>query len=118
MRDFRNLEIWKKSVGFTIIIYRLTDPFPDKEKFGLTSQLRRASVSMASNIAEGASRNSETDFARYLEISMGSAFEIETQLIVSREIGYITFEEYNSALESLSVIQKQINQLISKIRNN
>jgi four helix bundle protein len=68
MRDFRNLEIWKKSVGFTILIYRLTDQFPDKEKFGLTSQLRRASVSMASNIVEGASRNSETDFARYLEI--------------------------------------------------
>jgi four helix bundle protein len=118
MRDFRNLEIWKKSVGFTILIYRLTDQFPDKEKFGLTSQLRRASVSMASNIAEGASRNSETDFARYLEISMGSAFEIETQLIVSQEIGYITSEEYNSALETLTVIQKQINQLISKIRNN
>jgi four helix bundle protein len=118
MRDFRNLEIWKKSVGFTILIYRLTDQFPDKEKFGLTSQLRRASVSMASNIAEGASRNSETDFTRYLEISMGSAFEIETQLIVSREIGYITSEDYNSSLETLTVIQKQINQLISKIRNN
>jgi four helix bundle protein len=117
MRDFRKLEIWKRAVEFTIVIYRVTDIFPDKEKFGLISQLRRASVSVASNIAEGASRNSETEFIRYLEISLGSAFEIETQLIVSRAVGYITEQEFDSYLESITIIQKQVNQLISRIRN-
>lgn len=116
MRDFKKLDIWKKSLSFSILIYRITDAFPDKEKFGLISQLRRASVSIVSNIAEGSARKSETDFTRYLEMSLGSAFEIETQLIICREIGYISDDQYDSLVESILTIQKQINQLITVIR--
>lgn len=78
MHRFKDLEIWKKSRLFCSEIYNVTAHFPSEEKFGITNQLRRASVSIPSNIAEGAARNSSKDFARFLEIAIGSAYEIET----------------------------------------
>jgi four helix bundle protein len=116
MRNFRNLEIWNKAISLSKNIYVLTNQFPDKERFGLISQLQRAAVSIASNIAEGSSRRSETDFARFLEISQGSAFEIETQLTIAKEIGYIKEDQFVDMITELNIIQKQINQLITKIR--
>ena len=83
MHRFKELEIWKKSRVFCNEIYEVTAQFPDTEKFGLTNQLRRASVSIPSNIAEGASRKSNKDFSRFLEIALGSCYEIETQLLIS-----------------------------------
>ena len=97
-------------------IYRLTKCFPEDEKYGLTNQVRRAAVSIASNIAEGASRESEVDFARFLEISLGSAFEVETQILIANKLGYVTVENYEPLLNQLTILQKQINSLISKIR--
>ena len=86
---FKELQIWKRSRLFCSKIYAVTSKFPDSEKFGLTNQLRRASVSIPSNIAEGSSRNSNKDFARFLQISIGSAYEIETQLLISADLNFI-----------------------------
>ena len=116
MRNFRTLEIWQKAIILAKEIYQITSQFPDKERFGLVSQLQRAAVSVASNIAEGSARRSEVDFARFLEIAQGSTFEIETQLIIAKEIGYISTIQFEEFIKELNILQKQINQLISKIR--
>lgn len=116
MRNFRNFEIWKRSIELSKVIYEVTKLFPSNERFGLTSQIQRAAVSIASNIAEGSSRKSEADFARFLEISLGSAFEVETQLTIAKEIGYLDDINYVKILSEINIIQKQINSLITKIR--
>jgi four helix bundle protein len=117
MRNFRNLEIWQKSISLAKNIYALTSSFPEQEKFGLISQLQRASVSIASNIAEGSSRKSNQDFARFLEMAIGSAFEIETQLTIAKELGYLDQKLYAEVISEINIIQKQINTLITKIRS-
>lgn len=116
MRDFRQYEVWKNAISFTTEVYKLTSVFPSSEKFGLTNQLQRATVSIASNIAEGASRISEKDFAHFLEISLGSSFEVETQLL--RNLKYISEEEYMKSVNDLNVLQKQLNLFINKIRKS
>ncbi len=116
MRDFRKLEIWHLSRSLVKKIYEITAEFPDTEKYGLCSQLQRAVVSIASNIAEGSSRNSEKGFARFLEIAQGSAFEVETQLVLANDISYLTDESLETLLEELHVLQKKINSLITVIR--
>lgn len=88
MRNFYDYEIWQKSIAITKAIYTLTKKLPESEKYGLLSQMRRAAVSISSNIAEGSSRSSDKDFARFLEISIGSSFELETQVIIGKEISY------------------------------
>lgn len=116
MWNFRELDIWKRAIAFSKSIYELSGSLPEKEKYGLINQIQRASVSIPSNIAEGSSRSSQADFARYLEIALGSAFEVETQLTIAKEIGYITTEQLIKQLEELTILQKQINQLITVIR--
>ncbi|WP_323787671.1 four helix bundle protein [Psychroserpens sp.] len=88
MHRFKELEIWKRSRLFCSQIYTLTSSFLESEKFGLTNQLRRASVSMPSNIAEGSSRQFNKDFSRFLQITLGSAYEIETQLIIANDLKF------------------------------
>ena len=82
MRDFRKYTVWQDGIKFVKRIYKFSESLPKDEKFGLISQIKRASVSIPSNIAEGCSRNSEIEFKRFLEIALGSAFELETQLII------------------------------------
>ena len=94
MHNYRELKIWHNSIDLSVDIYELVANFPSNKKFGLVSQLRRASVSVPSNIAEGSSRGSEKDFARFLTMSLGSLFEIETQLIISQRVGYIQESDY------------------------
>lgn len=104
MHQFKNLGIWKKSKLFCSKIYHITATFPNEEKFGITNQLRRASISIPSNIAEGSSRNSNKDFAPFLEIAIGSAYEVETQLLISSDLGFITNEntiELTNLLEEI-----------------
>src|SRR5690554_6118199 len=113
MRDFRKLEIWQKGISIVKKVYTLTSSLPDFEKFGLVSQMQRCSVSIPSNIAEGASRNSEKDFKRFLEIAIGSAFELETQLILCAELNYINTEDQIKTINDLHILQKQINSLIT-----
>ncbi len=115
MRNFKKLLVWEKSIGFVTSVYSLTNNFPDSEKFGLTSQIRRASVSISSNIAEGCSRKSDLDFKRFLQIALGSAFEVETQLIISTKLKYIDLETSEKATISILEIQKMISGLMIKI---
>ncbi|WP_417199692.1 four helix bundle protein [Bizionia sp.] len=89
MHRFKDLEVWKKSRLFCVEIYSITSKFPESEKFGLSNQLRRASVSIPSNIAEGSSRHSNKDFTRFLQIAIGSAYEIETQLLIASDLNFI-----------------------------
>ena len=116
MRNFRQYEVWKKAISFTTEIYKLTNSFPSTEKFGIISQIQRAAVSIASNIAEGASRTSEKEFLHFLEISLGSSFELETQLLISKNINYISEEKYQEVTMELTVLQKQLNTLIQKTK--
>ena len=98
---FKELQIWKRSRLFCSLIYKLTAQFPDSEKFGLVNQLRRASVSIPSNIAEGTSRKSNKDFARFLQIALGSAYEIETQLLIASDLGFVANKELKNTLTEL-----------------
>ncbi len=116
MRDFRKMMIWERSMKYVVLTYTFTKQFPDDERFGLISQMRRASVSISSNIAEGSARNSDTEFKRFLEISLGSAFELETQLIISNEMNYLKNEKFNECLSELQEIQKMINSFINKLK--
>jgi four helix bundle protein len=113
MHQFKELLIWKKSRQFCSEIYSITSSFPSDEKFGITNQLRRASVSIPSNIAEGSSRNSNKDFSRFLEIAIGSAYEIETQLLIASDLGFIKSDE----LEPLIIKLEEIIKMISKFRS-
>src|SRR4249919_2376645 len=94
MFSFERLETWKKAIEFADVVYRVTRTFPDDERFGLTSQMRRAAVSISSNIAEGSSRFSKIDFARFLEIATGSVFEVVSQSFISRNQGFISEEDF------------------------
>ena len=116
MRNFRELVIWQKARSLVKDIYLITDNFPTKERYGLCSQIQRAAVSIPSNIAEGCSRRSEIDFARFLEIAQGSAFEVETQLILAKDIGYLQDKSLTDLLIEIHSLQKQINKLITVIR--
>ena len=117
MRNFRNFIIWTEAIKVSKTVYEITQNFPNHEKYGLSNQMQRASVSIASNIAEGASRKSDVEFARYLEISIGSSFELETQLTISNELGYVNNADFSSFLTDLNSLQKQINQFITKLRS-
>ncbi len=116
MHQFKELEIWKRSRLFCSQIYAITSKFPCDEKFGLTNQLRRASVSIPSNIAEGSSRNSNKDFARFLEIAIGSAYEIETQLLIALDLGFIKNDELDKLLIEISEIIKMISRFRSNLK--
>ena len=116
MRNFRNYDIWKNGLDIADRVYSLTDGFPKYETYGLADQLRRASVSIASNMAEGSSRISEIEFARYLEYSIGSCFEVETQLEIAKRREYISETQFESILTILQTEEKQINQLINQLR--
>ena len=118
MRNFRNYDIWQKSIDVADIVYAICDILPNYELFALSNQLRRAVVSISSNIAEGASRTSTIEFAHYLEISIGSAFEIETQLEIAMRRNYITAEEFNNTIKELQILERQLNTFISKLRSS
>ena len=95
MRPHENLEVWKKAIDLVVSIYDRTKDFPSDEKFGLTSQIRRASVSIPSNVAEGAARQSDQEFIRFLSIAQGSCSEVETQLVISLKLGFLTQPNYS-----------------------
>lgn len=118
MRNFRNLEIWEKGMTIVKEIYKITSKFPGSEKFGLISQMQRAAISIPSNIAEGCSRNSDIEFKRFLEIAIGSSFELETQIIIANELHLINQEETDEIGTIINTLQKQINALITKIKRS
>ena len=116
MHNFRNLLIWQKARIIVKLIYDLTEKFPKKVFFGITSQMRRASISISSNIAEGSGKSSNKDFARFLEMALSSCFELETQTILSLDLKYISDNECNEACSFLQEEQKMIHNFIKTIK--
>lgn len=115
MHRYKDFKFWQQSRMFCKEIYLVTSSFPDEEKFGLVSQLRRAVVSVASNIAEGASRKSNKDFSRFLTIALGSCYEIETQLLISNDLGFISETDLNRLQGSLLSIIKMMSKFNSTL---
>jgi len=116
VRNFRTLNIWKNGIGLVKEVYKLSALLPEDEKYGLKSQMCRAAVSVPSNIAEGSSRNSEMEYKRFLEIAIGSLFELETQLIIIQELCFIPEAIINEVSELVHLEQKMINNLITKLK--
>ncbi len=112
VNNHKDLEVWKKSIELSKNIYIITKNFPKEEIYGITSQIRRSAVSIPSNIAEGAARNHDKEFIQFLYISLGSLAELETQLIISKEIGYLEKIDIN-----LEEIRKMILGLIKYLKN-
>jgi len=117
-RNFREYKVWQDAVAFATLVYEVTSNLPWFEKKGLCDQLQRAVVSISSNIAEGAGRPTDADFTHFLDLSLGSANEVETQLLISKNLRYITEEQYNLLMKNLTGIQKQLTGLIYSIRRN
>ena len=118
LRNFREYDIWIDAMEIVDVVYKITDEFPTNERYSLTSQITRSAVSMPSNIAEGASRSSEKDFARFLEISLGSSYELETQLRIANTRNYVAVIEFELVLKNIISLQKRIHALRKKILNN
>ena len=116
MRDFRKLEVWRQSLEYVKIIYQITGSLPGHEKYGLVSQMNRSVISIPSNIAEGCSRKTAADFSRFLEIAIGSSFELETQIEVCLLVSYINAEQYSSLIAELHILQKRMNMLREKVK--
>ncbi|MGA9754187.1 MAG: four helix bundle protein [Desulfobaccales bacterium] len=110
-RSYRYLEVWKLSIDFVKKVYQVTHNFPASENYGLINQIRRAAVSIPSNIAEGQGRNSTKEFKQFLAISLGSLAELETQLIIAKEIEYLTQNGLDALLSPLDRIRKMIKGL-------
>lgn len=117
-RNFREYKVWQDAVAFATTIYKVTNELPWFEKKGLCDQLQRAVVSISSNIAEGAGRPSNADFAHFLDQALGSANEVETQLLISKNLNYINEEQYKIMMLELTSIQKQLTGLIFSIRKD
>lgn len=116
IKSYKDLIVWRKSMDLVTLIYKLTTEFPESEKFGLYSQMRRSSISIPSNIAEGWGRNSSNTFKHFLNIANGSFCELETQIILSHDLGYLSEEYHTKLLEMLQEIGKMIFGLNNKIQ--
>lgn len=109
LASFRDLDAWRVAIDLTVDVYRISDGFPETEIYGITSQLRRAVVSVASNIAEGKGRGSDNEFRRYLKIARGSLYEVETQLVIAQKLGFLD----ELGLESVTARVHDIGRLIN-----
>ena len=116
MRNYRDLIVWQKAMALVTDIYDHTKIFPDEERYGLAMQLRRSSVSLPSNMAEGYGRNSSKEYIRFLRISNGSLFELQTQLEIARNLGFIAEENYFSLFERTREIERMLSSLINKLK--
>ena len=114
-QDYRDLIVWQKAIELTVCIYSLTRSFPKQEIYGLNSQMRRASVSIASNIAEGRGRLTPAEFRQFLGIAQGSTYELQTQLVVTRSLGLGLSEEINEAESLSNEISKMIGSFIQTL---
>ncbi len=114
MKDYKELEVWKKGISLVLNIYETAKNFPKDERYALTDQIKRAAVSIPSNIAEGATRNSTKEFVQFLYIALGSASELETQIIIAEKLGYIKDKE--TVLSDITIIRKMLNALITSLK--
>jgi four helix bundle protein len=114
MFNFEKLDVWQRSIDLADAIYENTRGFPADERFGLTNQMRRSVVSLSSNIAEGSSRSSKTDFARFVEIAAGSAFELVSQAFIAKKQGFLTVAQF----EAIYAESEQIGRMLSGLKNS
>lgn len=115
-RNFREYKVWQDAVEYTSKVYAVTSEMPYFEKKGLCDQLQRAAVSIASNITEGAAQLGDVNFARFLDIALGSTYEVETQLLIAKNVEYLSEQRYDSLLVDLQLIEKQLSTFINCIR--
>ena len=118
MRDFHKLMIWQRSHQLTLAVYRISKSFPKEEIFGLTSQIRRAVSSIPTNIAEGCGRTSNKDFAHFLQIAIGSATEVEYQLLLAHDINYINDDDYQTLTDETVAVRKMIIKYQSELKGS
>jgi len=116
IKSYRDLEVWQLAIQLIKKIYLVTDGFPQKEKYGLSSQMQRAAVSIASNIAEGKTRQTKREYIQFLYIALGSTAELETQITVSKELEYINSVDNNNMLEQTDHIARMLRNLIKGLR--
>ena len=116
MKTHYDLDVWKKSIKLVKNVYTISAKFPKEEIYGLTSQIKRAVISIPSNIAEGASRQTNKEFIQFLYIAIGSASEVETQLIIANELNFIDGSDLNKLLKDINEIKKMINGLIKHLK--
>ena len=115
MHNYNNLQIWQQAMDLVEDIYKLTASFPTEEKFGIVSQMTRAAVSIPSNIAEGAGRNSDKDFAHFISIAIGSLYELNTQIVLSERLGYINQIQSQELQKKLDNLQRKSVSFKSKL---
>ena len=117
MQDYRKLQVWSKAHELTLAVYRATKTFPPDERYGLTSQMRRCSSSVPSNIVEGCGRGSNADFLRFLHVALGSANELEYQLLLCRDLGYITEAVHEDLSSRALEVKRMLAALTVKLRD-
>jgi four helix bundle protein len=117
MKDFKKLKVWEKAHRLTLDVYKASATFPPEELYGLTSQIRRSCLSIPSNIAEGCGRGSDTDFARFLQISMGSSSEVEYLLILGRDLQILTSDYYETLSDDVIQVKRMLTSLIKTLRS-
>lgn len=115
MQNFHKMKVWQASYGLALDVYGITRLFPRDETYGLVSQLRRSSSSIPTNIAEGCGRHTPLDLARFLSYAMGSSSELETQILLSRDLGYIATADFERLISSLSEVSRMLNSLHRKV---
>jgi four helix bundle protein len=115
VRDFRELKVWEKAHQLTLLVYRATTSLPTDEKFGLTSQLRRAAAAIPANIAEGCGRSGERELARFFQIAMGSASELEYHLLLARDLGFIDRPTYQQLQERTTEVKRMLTGFVRKL---
>lgn len=118
MKGYKELTVWQKAVDLAENIYRLTGAYPQEERYGLVNQMRRAAVSIPSNIAEGYNRNTTKDYVQFLHISKGSNAELETQLIISRKMNYISEAQFNEMQGYTDEIHRMLSKMIKSLTQN
>ncbi len=117
MRPHEKLDVWQKAINFVVMVYSRTKEFPTDERFGLTLQVRRAVVSIPTNIAEGAARHSNKEFLQFLSIAQGSCIEVETELLIAHKLGYLKQSEYLELRTEADSIGRMLLGLSNHIRN-
>ena len=116
MKKFKNLKVWEKGIDLVVDVYNKTESFPKEEVYGITSQIKRSAVSIPSNIAEGSGRGTDKDFNRFLDIALGSSFELETQLIIANKLNFLSDDSFSQINEQIDEEQKMIIGLQKKLK--
>jgi four helix bundle protein len=116
MQDFTRLLVWEEAHRLVLAVYDVTRSFPPEERFGLTSRIRRCAASVPSNIAEGSGRGSDAGFARFLHMAMGSASELEYQLLLARDLAYLPAPRHAGLTEALNRIKRRLNALLTRVK--